>query len=447
MFEKDKHLNLLSDLITRAKALGADEADAIIVESTSQSLTNRMGKQEQFDRSESIDLGLRVFVKKHQAIVSSSDLSAGSLAELVEQAIAMARVVPEDPFCGLAEAELLARGFRDVDICDQIEPTVQTLLERAREAEDAARAVPGVTNSEGAEAAWSRSTRTIVSSNGFAQAYSRSSNSLSACVLAGNGTEMERDYDFTTAVFAEDLRDASEVGASAGGKAVRRTNPQKVASGQLPVVYDPRVSGSLIGHLSAAANGSAIARNTSFLKDKLGQRIFPETFTVIDDPLRQRGLRSRPFDGEGIGSRPLKVIDKGVLSSWILDLRSARQLHVPTTGHAVRGTSAPPSPSTSNFYLEPGTVSPQDLMADIENGLYVTDLIGFGVNGVTGDYSRGASGFRIENGQITHPVSEVTIAGNLIDMFANATAADDLVFRYGTDCPTIRIDGMTIAGR
>jgi PmbA protein len=380
-------------------------------------------------------------------VVSSSDLSAEALTGLVERAVAMARAVPDDPYCGLAEPADLATEVVDVDGCDEAEPTVEMLLERAARAEDAARAVSGVTNSEGAETGWGVSYHAVAATNGFTGAYSRSRHSLVVSVLAGEGTAMERDYDYTSAVHREDLRDAAEIGRSAGQKAVGRLHPQKVASARVPVIYEPRVAASLLGHLSAAINGAAVARGTTFLKDKLDTAIFPSSVNVVDDPLRRRGPRSRPFDAEGIPTRRLNIIDGGMLRSWLLDLRSARQLEMATTGHASRGISTPPSPSITNLYMEPGDTTPRELISEVKSGLYVTELIGFGVNGVTGDYSRGAGGYWIEDGRLAYPVSEVTIAGNLLQMFANLTVADDLEFRYGTDAPTLRIDGMTVAGR
>jgi len=368
------------------------------------------------------------------------------LDELVERGLAMARSVPEDPFCGLAETGQLAGEVPDLDICDTDQPSPETLTDWAARAEEAARAVPGVTNSEGADASWGRSTVAMAASNGFSRTYSGSHCGFSVSVLAGEGTAMERDYDYTGAVYAADLRSPEEIGRSAGEKAVRRLNPRKVDSAQVPMVFDPRVARGFLGHLAGAINGTAVARGTTFLKDKLETQIFPSAITIVDDPLRPRGLRSKPFDGEGVAVMRRNVIDKGVLTTWFLDLRSARQLEMATTGHAARGTSSPPSPSATNLYLEPGALTPAGLMADIDSGFYVTEMIGFGVNGVTGDYSRGASGFWIDKGELAYPVSEVTIAGNLTDMFANVTAADDLEFRYGTDAPTVRVDGMTVAG-
>jgi PmbA protein len=440
-------LDRLADLIAKARAKGADAADAILVEGTSLSVALRLGVLEHMSRAEGTDLGLRVFIGKRQAIASSSDLSPSALDELAERAVAMAKTVPEDPYCGLAEPEALARTFPDVDGCDPREPTGEELSEHARRAEDAARAIVGVTNSEGAQAAWGQSVVALVASNGFAQSRAGSHHSLSVSVLAGAGTAMERDYDYASAVHAVDMPEPEAIGRSAGERTVKRLNPRKAQSARVPVVFDPRVANGLLRHLAGAINGAAVARGTTFLRDKLGERIFPEAVTIVDDPLRRRGLRSKPFDGEGIATVRRNLVDKGVLTTWVLDLRSARQLGLKTTGHAARGTSSPPSPATTNLYLEPGPVGPEALIADIKSGLYVTELIGFGVNNVTGDYSRGATGFWIENGALVFPVSEVTIAGNLKNMFLNLTAANDLVFRYGTDAPTVRIDGMTIAGK
>ncbi|NVJ92939.1 MAG: TldD/PmbA family protein [Methylocystaceae bacterium] len=447
MSQHQNNLDLLNDLISRAKKFGADEADAVMVQGVSLSLSQRLGKPENMERSEGQDLGLRVLIGKRQAIVSSSDFNTDSLDELAERCVSMARVVPEDPFCGLADSAQLATSFPDVEGYDPYEPDEQTLISWATKAEEAARAVEGVTNSEGAEAGWGRNDVAIVGSNGLSHAYSSSGCSISASVLAGSGTGMERDYDYTTAVFAEDLTDPEIVGRTAGEKAVARLNPRKVPTKQVPVIYSTRVSNGLLGHLSGAINGNSVARGTSFLKDKLGKQIFASNITIVDDPHRKRGLRSKPMDGEGLANKKRNFVEDGVLQSWVLDLRSSRQLGMESTANASRGTGSSPSPSVSNFYMEAGDLSLQELMADIKDGFYITELIGMGVNGVTGDYSRGAAGFWIENGQIAYPVSEMTIAGNLKDMFLNLTPASDLEFRYGTNAPSIRIDGLTVAGQ
>ena len=440
-------LSLLGDLLADARKAGADAADAVAVDGTSLSVAFRLGNPEKVERAEGSDIGLRVFVGQRQAIVSSADRSRQALAELVERAVAMAREVPEDPYCGLASPDQLAKHLPEIDNYDPIEPTATTLVDWARRAEDAARAVPGVTNSEGAEAGWGSSLVAMAASNGFSRLYRSSHSQIVASVLAGDtASGMERDYDYHTVVFGADLRTPEDIGQAAGTRAVKRLGARKMPTGKLPVVFDPRVSGGILGHLAGAINGGAIARGTSFLKDKLGQQILPKGMNVIDDPHRKRGLRSKPCDGEGVANRRRAIVEDGVLTSWILDLRSARQLSMPSTGHASRGTSSPPSPSVSNFYLEPGSRSVKELIADIQEGFYVTELIGMGVNGVTGDYSRGAAGFWIEKGEIVFPVNEMTIASNLKHMFLNLSAADDLLFKSGIDAPTLRIDGMTIAG-
>jgi PmbA protein len=441
-----KSTDLLSSLIEKVRRLGADAADAVLVEGVSLSHARRLGKTEKLERSEGHDLGLRVLVGKRQAIVSSNDWSPTALDELAERALAMARTVPEDPYCGLAAPEELARDFPKLDMLDPNEPSAETLIERAAQAEEAALAVPGVTNSEGAEAGWGRSQVVMVASNGFVGGYASSGCGVSVAVLAGEGTAMERDFDYSSAVYSEDLEGAALVGKRAGERAVKRLNPRKVASQKVPVIFDPRIARGVIGHLIGAINGPAIARGTSFLKEKLGQQVFSKGITIVDDPHRRRGQRSRPFDGEGVANHRWELVKDGVLTTWLLDLRSARQLGMKTTGHAARGTSSPPNPAPTNVWLEPGSLSPKELMADIKSGFYVSELMGMGVNLITGDYSRGAAGFWIENGEIAYSVSEVTVASNLKDMFMSLTAASDLEFKSSFDAPTIRVEGMTIAG-
>jgi PmbA protein len=263
----------------------------------------------------------------------------------------------------------------------------------------------------------------------------------------GEGTGMERDYDFTSAPHASDLAAPASVGRKAGERTVARANPRKVETCKVPVVFDPRVSGSLVGHLVGAVNGASIARKTSFLKDRMGEQLFAKNIRIIDDPLRVRGLRSQTFDAEGVTVKKLAIIDGGVLTSWLLDTATARELGLVTTGHAHRGVSSSPSPGSYNLHMEAGEPTPAELISDIKQGFYVTDLIGSGVNGVTGDYSRGASGFWIENGEITYAVSEVTIAGHLLPIFKSLTPANDLEFRYGVNAPTVRIEGLTLGGR
>lgn len=437
---------ILEQLLDAALKAGADAADALVVESVSASVSYRLGKLEDVGRSESADLGLRVFVGKRVAFVSSTDLSSSGLAELPERAVAMARLAPEDKFACLAPPDLLARSVSDLDLEDRSEPSAEMLVERARSIEGAALAVKGVTNSEGGGASFSRRAIALATTEGFSGRYAGTSHGIGVAVLAGEGAGMERDYDMASTRHGADLENPQIVGQRAGERTVARLNPRKVKSQGIPVVYDPRVAAGLLGHFAGAISGAAIARGVSFLKDRLQQLIFGSGIAIIDDPHRSRGLRSKPFDGEGVRNRSMALVQEGVLQSWILDCASARQLGLTTTGHAARGTGGPPSPSATNLYMEPGPLSPGELMRDIREGLYVTELIGMGVNSVTGDYSRGAAGFWIENGEIAYPVSGVTIAGNLKDMFRNLTPASDLEFRYGTNAPTLRVEGMTIAG-
>ena len=439
-------LDRLAALIAATKARGADAADAVLVRSTALSHSLRLGEIEKLERQESQDLGLRAFVGRKQAIVSSTDLGDGALDELADRAVAMARAVPEDKWCGLAAPEQLATSWPDLDLVDASEPDDATLVSQARACEEAALAVDGVTNSEGASAGYSLSRVAIAASNGFAGAYARSDHGIGISVIAGEGVGMEGDYDYTSKVHAEDLDDPAAVGRRAGERAVARLGARKMRTAQVPVVFDPRVANGLIRHLIGAISGPSIARGSSFLKEARGTKIFADGIVIVDDPHRRRGLRSKPFDGEGIANRRSNLVEDGVLTTWLLDLASARQLGLETTGHAARGTGGPPSPSPTNLWLEPGTLSPAELMADIKAGFYVTSMMGHGVNGVTGDYSRGAAGFWIEDGRIGFPVSEMTIAGNLRDMFRAMVPANNLEFRYGTDSPTVRIDGLTVAG-
>jgi PmbA protein len=440
-------LDRLDTALSAARAAGADAADGLYAADASTSISVRLGALEDASRSEGEELGLRVFVGRRSASVTTSDLSPDALREAAARAVAMARLAPEDPWAGLAhEAALLRDTPADLDLDDPTELAAERLKALALEAEDAARAVPGVTNSEGAGVAQGRSLIALATSTGFAQGRAGSSFSLSASVIAGEGAAMQRDYAWASARHFADLEDAGAIGARAGTRATRRLNPIKLETAQLPIVFDPRVSASLLGHLVSAITGSSITRGTSFLKDKLGQRLFAQGITVIDDPLRVRGLKSRSFDGEGLPTKPMALIEDGILTSWLLDAASARQLGLAPTGHASRSTSGPPSASTSNLHMAPGTLSRAELIADIKRGVLVTELIGMGVNGLTGDYSRGASGFLIENGEIAVPVAEITIAGNLLEMFAALTPANDLRFRHATNAPSLRVEGMTIAG-
>ncbi|MDH3658845.1 MAG: TldD/PmbA family protein [Alphaproteobacteria bacterium] len=438
---------LLSALLDKAKKAGADAADAMLVESQSLSVTQRLGKLENVERSESADLGLRLFIGKRQAIVSTSDLAGDSLDRLIEGAVAIAKSVPEDAYAGLADPERIATDMPELDLDDGVDHETHHLAAMAAEAEDAARQMPKISNSEGATAGWSRTRSTLAASNGFVGESARSGHSISASVIAGDGDgPMERDYDHASRVRAADLPDPAEIGRKAAERAARRVNPVKVKSQSVPVVFDPRVAGSIIRHLISAISGPAVARGTTFLRGRLGDEVFAQEISIVEEPHRPNGLRSRAFDAEGLPASAGKLIDQGRLTTWLLDCASARQLDLDPTGHAVRGVSSPPSPSPSNVYLEPGALSQKDLIATITDGFYVMEMLGMGVNAVTGDYSRGAAGLWIEHGELGFAVSEVTIAGSLPDMFKHITAANDLEHRTGMDAPTLRIDGLTIAG-
>lgn len=448
MLNPDQARDRAADIVARARAAGADAADAVFAADSSLDVSVRLGALEDVGRSESEELGLRVFVGQRSASVSTSDLSGDAVAALVERAVAMAREAPEDRWAGLAPADRLMHGAPPLlDLDDRAEAEPAELKALALEAEEAARAVAGVSNSEGAGASASRSVWALATSHGFAGAYAATAYGLSASVLAGDvASGMERDYWHHAARHRSHLESAAEIGRRAGERAVARLNPGRIASGPMPVVFDPRVGASLLGHLTGAIAGQAIARRTSFLLDALGTQVFAAGVSVHDDPHRPHGLRSRPFDGEGLPVSPVALVEDGMLETWLLDSGSARQLGLEPTGHAARGVGGGPGVSPSNLYMAAGAVPVQTLIGDIARGVYVTELIGQGVNPVTGDYSRGAAGFLIENGEIAGPVAEFTVAGNLKDMFLQLTPANDLEFRYGTNVPTLRVDGMTVAG-
>ena len=431
-------------LVEAARAAGADRADAVAVRGTSLSVGVRLGAVEDSERAEGDNFGLRVFVGRRHASVSANTL--GDPVALAERAVAMARVAPEDPFADLIEPEMLATAFADLDLLDTSTPTAADLTALALAAEDAARAVPGVTNSGGAHAGWSLGGLVLVTSHGFSGSWLRSGHSLSVTALAGAGTGMERDWDASSKIFGADLDAPELIGRRAGERAVRRLNPRKVDTRTATVIWEPRAATGLVGHLLSAINGAAIARKTSFLKDRLGETVFAPGITIVDDPYRRRGLSSRPFDGEGVTGPVLKLIEAGVLNHWLLDGAAARELGLRSNGRAARGVGSP-SPGSTNVTLMPGTLARADMIAGVREGLLVTDMIGSGVNGITGDYSRGASGFWIENGEIGAPVSEITVAGNLKDMFARMVAGDDLEERFSIAAPSVMIEGLTIAGR
>jgi len=433
-----------SQLVEAARKAGADSADAVCVRGISLAVDVRLGKVEETRRAEGDDFTLRAFVGRKVAGISANVLS--DPAELAERVVAMAKAAPDDPYAGLADPDLLARDFPDLDLLDESIPSAEQLTETALAVEDAARAVEGVTNSGGASASWRLGGLVLATSHGFVGSYTVSRFGMSASAIAGTGTGMERDYESEGRIYRSDMPDPASVGRKAGERAVRRLSPRQVPTGKGTVVYDPRISTGLIGHLVGAANGASIARKTSFLRDKLGTAIFSPAINVTDDPLRVRGLGSRPFDGEGVAPAPLDLVRDGVLTTWLLDSASARELGLVTNGRAMRGGSST-TPGITNLTLAPGTATPEELIGSIENGVYVTELIGHGANLITGDYSRGAAGFAIEKGVLTHPVSEITIAGNLNEIFRNMVPANDLVLRFAVNAPTVAVEGLTIAGR
>ena len=442
--ELDPLLARAETLLAAARRAGADAADAVVVRGVSSGVEVRAGRVEDTERSEADDLGLRVFVGRRTATISGNAIVDPD--RLAERAVAMARVSPEDAFAGLADPDLLARDFPDLDLCDSHEPTAEALVEEALALEEAALAVPGVTTPGGASASHGLTGFVLATSTGFRGTMTVTRHTRYATAIAGTGTGMERDFWGAAKTHAADLPDLAEIGRIAGERAVRRLNPRQIATTRTTVWYEPRAAAGLVGHLLGAINGASIARGTSFLRQRMGQKLFREGIHIVDDPLKARGLGSRPFDGEGVAARPLTLVEDGVLRSWLLDSATARELGLATNGRASRGIGAP-SPGSTNVTLAPGALVAADLAKSIGTGFLVTDLIGQGANLVTGDYSRGASGFWIENGEIAYPVSEVTIAGSLDHIFAELQPADDLDDRFSIAAPSVIVEGLTVAGR
>ena len=437
---------IAESIVERGIAAGATAADALYAGERSSSVQVRLGELEGVSRSEGEEIGLRLFLGQRSATAASSDLSEDALGQLVDRCLAMAREAPEDEYAGLAPPGLLHRGDPPpLDAFDRSEPDPAELRERALAAENAARAVKGVTNSSGAGASASGSTIALATSGGFSGAYQVTGHGCSASVLAGEAATMQRDYAWHSARHLSDLEGADAIGRRAGERAVSRLDPKRPRPGRYPVLFDPRVSSSLLGHLTGAITGSSIARKTSFLQDRLGARVFGKGITIVDDPLRKRGLRSRPFDGEGLAVSRQEIVADGVLRTWIAESASARQLGIAPTGHAARGVGGAPGATASNLYLEAGSRSRAELLAAFPEAVLVIELIGQGVNGVTGDYSRGAVGFMVRGGEIAEPVAEITIASNLVEMFATLEPGSDLEFRHGVDAPTILVPEMTVA--
>lgn len=441
--------DLCHALLDAARTAGAEAADAIVMRGQSVSVQVRGGALEHAERSEATDLGLRVLIGRRQAVVSTSDVRAATLSDMAERAVAMARETPEDPFAGLADPERLAqdRDAWPLDLCDPApEPSPEDLKADALAAEAAAMAVKGVSQVSDADAGYGVNQVWLAASNGFSGGYGRSTRWTSCVAIAGTGTGMERDHDADSRTYQSDLRQAAEIGTTAGQRAVERLSPRRPATGTFPVLFDERIASSLIGHLLAAANGAAVARGSSWLMDALGRPVLPDHLSLIEDPHRPRIGGSRPFDAEGLATGRRAIVENGVLTGWTLDLSSARKLGMDPTGNAARGVSSPPSPANWNVTLTPGTASRADLIRDMGTGLLVTSMIGTTINPNTGDYSRGASGFWVENGEIAYPVNECTVAGNLRDMLRRIVPANDARGYLSRVVPSILIEGMTLAG-
>ncbi len=438
---------LAARALEAAAKAGAEAADVLVTGGASVEVDVREGTLEHLERADGASLGLRVLVGRRQAVVSLGDPEHKDFAALAERAVAMAKAAPEDPYIGLAAPEQVATAWPDLDLACSHLPDVEALRERAMAAEEAALAVKGVARSMGAGASASRRLVFLAASNGFAGGYGRTGVGISAAVIAGEGADMQRDYAYDSKTHDEDLRAPEDVGREAGERAVRRLHPKKPNSmNKAAVIFDQRIAGSLAGHLASAVNGRTIARGASFLKDHMDDRIMAPGVQVVDDAHLKRGPGSKPFDGEGLPTTALEVVRDGYLREWLLDLASARQLDMQSNGRASRSLGGPPSPASTNFNIMNGAQTAAALTGGVKRGVLVTELIGMGVNVITGDYSRGASGFLIENGEITHPVSEMTIAGNLKDMFLHMTPADDLRIVGGTNAPTLLVEGMTVAG-
>ena len=442
--------DIMNLLIDTAIANGASSADCVLSRSRGISLTRRLGKDENVQRYEDFDTGLRVFVENKTSSVSTNENSEEAIKEVAKKAVEMAKIAPEDEYSFIASKEILQQfPIKEdifIDSYDEIEPSIDIIRERASEVEDIALSVKGITNSDGADASWGEGETLLMTSNGFFGSSKKSNHSVSVVVIAEKNGKMERDYDYSSKVYGEDLEDSEKIGHEAAKKTLARIGANKPVTGQYPVIFDPRVSRSIASHFASAINGSLIARKTGFLKDSLNHKIANKSVNLIDDPFLKRGLGSRLFDAEGLGTSKHVLIKDGVLENWLLDLSTAKQLNVLPTANAKRGISGPPAPGTTNLMLLPGEVSPESIISSISNGFYVTDMIGSSVSMVTGDYSRGASGFWIKNGELSTPITEATIAGNLKDMFMTLKPANNLDFSHSINCPTILIEGMTIAG-
>ena len=441
--------DLTQQLLDAARRAGADSADAIAVDGASVSITVRGGALEHAERSEQVEVGLRVLVGQRQACVSSSDTKPDILAQMAERAVTMAREAPEDPHAGLADPSQLATDTDStiLQLCDPTEePDPAALQDDAARAEAAALRNPGVSQVQSASAGYSRSRVHLAATNGFSGGYTRTDRGLSCVAISGTGNGMERDYDYDSRIFQSDLRDADEIGATAAARAVERAGAKRPKTGAYPVLFDERVASALIGSLLQATNGMMIARGSSWLRDALGEQVLPKGISLIEDPRRPRASGSRMFDAEGLPTARRSIVDDGVLTGWTLDLATARKLNLQSTANASRGTSAPPSPSVSNVALTQGDKSRAELLRDMGTGLLVTSMIGSTINPNTGDYSRGAAGFWVEKGEIAYPVNECTVAGNLRDMLMRITPANDARTYLSRVVPSLLVEGLTLAG-
>ena len=439
--------NLADQIINKTKLAGATDCDIVLAKGSSKSIAYRFGKVEDVEESVSRTFGIRALVGQKQSFVSSSNFEGKNIDILVSKVVEMAKLAPEDDTACLASPSQLETKFVDLDLCQENETKTELMIENVKKCEDAALSSDGIKNSEGSGASYGTSEFFLATSHGFMGGYKSSSNSLSCSVIAGEGVQMERDYDYSSAIHYEDLAEPEQIGKNAANLTLRRLNPRKVESCKTSVVLDKRISGRIVNYVASAISGNAIARGTSFLKDSLNKQIFRKNISIIDDPKIIRGKNSSLFDGEGVKNQKTELVSNGILKTWILNTATAKKLNLKTTGHASRSIGAPPGTGTNNLFMANGIISYEDLIGSINTGFYATELIGMGVNLVTGDFSVGASGYWIENGEKIFPVSEVTIASNLKEMFLNLSAANDLEFKYGTNAPTLCIENMTLAGK
>ena len=440
----EDYRSLAEEIIELTLSKGADSSDIVVAKNLSKNIGCRLGKIEEIEQSETRVLGLRTFIGNRNAIISTNDFSQNSINESIDRVISMTKLAPEDPLSKLASKTI--ETIPNLDLFDTYDLNSDELKDLALETENSALKVKGVTNSNGASSSQSKTSFHLSTSNGFSGGYKKSNFSISCSAIAGNELSMQTDYDYDSKVFFKDLKDTSLVGKQAAENTVSKCNPKKIKTCKSDVVFDPRVSRTLLSHISSLVNGVSIARGSSFLSEKMNSKIFNKEINIIDNPNIVKGLGSKPFDDEGCEMKRFNIIENGILKSWILDTTTSQQLGIKSNNRASRGMSSSPSPSPTNMFIDNGSISKNEIISNIKDDFYVTDLIGQGVNLITGDYSRGAGGFKIENGKISFPVNEVTIAGNLKDMFNRMIVANDLEFKYSLNSPTILIEGMTIAG-